>query len=216
MELYGSNADNDEMWTRYFVEHFADRNSVFVPLKRLSLRRDRELITTTLNKLGAQSPQWAEITSSYLAEKEAALKKDESVKVGAVAPDFESFTEKDKKVQLSDFKGKVLVVDFWASWCGPCRQEIPKMKAIYADYNRNDVEFLSISIDKDREKWLKAMKEENMPWKLTWVKDSGKQVMDLYQFTGIPYILVLDRDGKIFRKNLRGQAVREAIEEALK
>ena len=216
MELYGANADNDERWTRYLVEHFSDRNSVFVPLKRLSLRRDRELITATLDKLGAQSAQWAEMTSSYLAEKEAAIKKDESIKEGAVAPDFESYTEKDKTVRLSDFKGKVLVVDFWASWCGPCRKEIPKMKTIYADFDRKDVEFLSVSIDKDKEKWLKAMKEENMPWKLTWVKDSGKHVMDLYQFTGIPYILVLDKEGKIFRKHLRGEAVREAINDALK
>lgn len=90
------------------------------------------------------------------------------------------------------------------------------MKTIYADFDRKDVEFLSVSIDKDKEKWLKAMKEENMPWKLTWVKDSGKHVMDLYQFTGIPYILVLDKEGKIFRKHLRGEAVREAINDALK
>lgn len=90
------------------------------------------------------------------------------------------------------------------------------MKAIYGNYDRKDVEFLSVSIDKDRDKWLKAMNEENMPWKLTWVKDSGKQVMDLYQFSGIPYILVLDREGKIFRKHLRGEAVRTAIEDALK
>ena len=102
MSLYDVNADNDEMWTRYFVTHFSDRNSVFVPLKRLSLRRDRELIVNTLNKLGSQSDQWREIADQYLADKEAALRKDESVKEGAVAPDFESFTEKGKKVWLQD------------------------------------------------------------------------------------------------------------------
>ena len=215
MSLYDVNADNDEMWTRYFVTHFSDRNSVFVPLKRLSLRRDRELIVNTLNKLGSQSDQWREIADQYLADKEAALRKDESVKEGAVAPDFESFTEKGKKVKLSDFKGKVLVVDFWASWCGPCRQEIPNMKKFYADYDKKEIEFLSVSIDANRNNWLKAMKEENMPWQLTWVKDSGKLVIDLYQFSGIPYILVIDKEGKIFKKHLRGNAVRDAINEAL-
>lgn len=215
MELYDSNADNDELWTRYFVEHYNDCNSVFVPLKRLSLRRDRDLIVETLDKLGSQSDQWREMVNQYLAEKEDALKKDESVKEGADAPDFESLTEKGKKVHLSDFKGKVLVIDFWASWCGPCRQEIPKMKKIYADMNKKEVEFLSVSIDKDRDKWLKAMEEEQMPWKLTWVKDSGKQVMDLYQFSGIPFIIVIDKEGKIFRKHLRGEAIRDAINDVL-
>ena len=90
------------------------------------------------------------------------------------------------------------------------------MKAIYADYDRKDVEFLSISIDQKRDDWLKAKNDEKMPWSQAWVKDGGVKVMETYQFSGIPYIIVLDKDGKIFRKHLRGEAIREAINDALK
>ena len=216
MKLYDSNADNSERWTRFFVERFADCSSVFVPLKRLSWNRDRELVETGLNRLAAKSDEWAQIVADYRAEKEANLAKDASVAEGAVAPSIDMVTEAGKKVKLSDFKGKVLVVDFWASWCGPCRQEIPKLKGFYSNFDKKKVEFLSISIDKDKDKWLKAKADEQMPWSQAWVEDGGIKVMETYQFSGIPYIIVLDKKGKIFRKHLRGDAVREAVEEALK
>lgn len=216
MQLYDANADNSERWTRYLVEHYSDCNSVFVPVKRLSWNRDRELVETTLNRLAANSDEMAKLVGEYRAEKEAKIAKDASIAVGAVAPSIEMVTEKDKKVQLSDFKGKVLVVDFWASWCGPCRQEIPKMKGYYENFDKSEVEFLSISIDAKRDAWLKAKNDEKMPWSQAWVKDGGLKVMDTYQFSGIPYIIVLDKEGKIFRKHLRGEAIREAVEEALK
>ena len=216
MKLYDANADNSERWTRYLVEHYSDCNSVFVPLKRLSWTRDRELVEAGLDRLAAKSDLWAQMVGEYRAEKEAKIAKDASMAEGAVAPSIEMVTEAGKKVNLSDFKGKVLVVDFWASWCGPCRKEIPNMKEYYSNFDKKKVEFLSISIDKDKEKWLKAKQEEDMPWSQTWVEDGGIKVMDTYMFTGIPYIIVLDKKGRIFRKHVRGDAIREAVEEALK
>ena len=90
------------------------------------------------------------------------------------------------------------------------------MKAIYKELDKKKVEFLSISIDKDKDKWLKAKADEQMPWSQAWVEDGGIKVMETYQFSGIPYIIVLDKKGKIFRKHLRGDAIREAVEDALK
>ncbi|MBO4905654.1 MAG: TlpA family protein disulfide reductase [Bacteroidaceae bacterium] len=215
MKLYDANADNSERWTRYLVEHYADCSSVFVPVKRLSWTRDNELVVATLDRLAAKSDLWAQMVGEYRAEKEAKAAKDASIAIGAVAPSIEMVTQAGEKVNLSDFKGKVLVVDFWASWCGPCRKEIPKMKELYNNFDKTEVEFLSISIDSDRGKWLKAKNEEKMPWSQAWVEDGGIKVMDTYMFSGIPYIIVLDKDGKIFRKHLRGDAIREAVEEAL-
>ncbi|MBQ3629758.1 MAG: TlpA family protein disulfide reductase [Prevotella sp.] len=215
MALYNANNENADAYDRFFVEHFADRNSVLVPLEGLNQQKDKELIDATLDKLAAQSEQSARLVAKYKADKEEQRMHRERCAIGAVAPDFTSLTQKGKKVRPQDFKGKVLVIDFWASWCGPCRAEIPKMKAIYTDMDRKKVEFLSVSIDSKREAWEKAMKEEQMPWTLTWTPDAGKEVMDLYQFNGIPFIIVVDKDGKIFRKNLRGEALRDAINEAL-
>ena len=89
------------------------------------------------------------------------------------------------------------------------------MKKIYADMDNKKVEFLSVSIDSKKDDWVKAMTEEAMAWKQGWVPDAGKEVMKTNMFNGIPFILVIDKDGKIFRKNVRGEAIRKAIEEAL-
>jgi len=214
--LYNANYDNTDAYYRYFVEHYADCNSVLVLLQELRGESDKELVEATLDKLAAQSPKSADLVAKFRAEREEVRLKKERVAEGAVAPDFVCVTEKNKKMRPADFKGKVLVIDFWASWCGPCRQEIPKLKTIYADMNKKEVEFLSVSIDKDKDKWVKAMNEEQMLWKQAWVADAGKEVMDLYQFSGIPFVIVIDKDGKIFRKHVRGEAVREAINDALK
>jgi alkyl hydroperoxide reductase subunit AhpC len=89
------------------------------------------------------------------------------------------------------------------------------MKKFYEEFKGKDVEFLSVSIDAKEEAWRKAMKEEGMAWPQGWVKDGGKEVMDLYQFGGIPFILVIDKDGKIYKKNVRGENIKTAVQECL-
>lgn len=138
----------------------------------------------------------------------------ESLVEGKVAPEFSCPTpDGNKNLGPQDFKGKILVLDFWASWCGPCRAEIPHLKEAFEAYNGKGVEFLSVSIDKDGAAWRKAMKEENMPWAQVQAPKAGKDVMKLYQFSGIPYILVLDQEGRIVGKNLRGKALMDKLEE---
>ena len=133
---------------------------------------------------------------------------------GKVAPEFSYPTpDGNKNLGPQDFKGKILVLDFWASWCGPCRQEIPHQNEAFEAYNEKGVEFLSVSIDKDGNAWRKAMKDENMPWAQVQAPKAGKDVMKLYQFSGIPYILVLDQEGRIVGKNLRGQKLMDKLEE---
>lgn len=120
-----------------------------------------------------------------------------------------------KTWDLRTLNGKILVLDFWASWCGPCRAEIPHLKEAYKEYSNKGVAFFSVSIDKDDAAWRKAMKEENMPWTQAQAPKAGKDVMKQYQFSGIPYILVLDKEGKIVAKNLRGKALTDKLEELL-
>ena len=104
-------------------------------------------------------------------------------------------------------------MDFWASWCGPCRGEIPHLKEAYAKYADKGVAFFSVSIDKSDAAWKKALVEENMPWEQVCAPQSGKDVMKQYQFSGIPYILVLDKEGRIVGTNLRGKALMDKLEE---
>ena len=129
--------------------------------------------------------------------------------------DFTVMDKNGKEGRFSDYvqSGKYNLLECWASWCGPCRAEIPHLKEAFEAYNKKGVEFLSVSIDKDGAAWRKAMKEENMPWAQVQAPKAGKDVMKLYQFSGIPYILVLDQEGRIVGKNLRDKALMDKLEE---
>ena len=119
-------------------------------------------------------------------------------------------------VNLKEFRGKYLVVDFWASWCGPCRSEIPHMKDLYEVYKGKDIEFLSVSIDKSKNAWKKAMRQEDMAWPQLQAPGSGKDIMKEYQFSGIPYIILLDKEGKIVAKQLRSESLKKQLESIFK
>ncbi|HEY9256679.1 TlpA disulfide reductase family protein [Chitinophaga sp.] len=100
---------------------------------------------------------------------------------------------------LEKYKGKYLLVDFWASWCGPCRQAIPKVKELYASYKDKGFEVVSISIDTDKNAWKKAMKEEEMPWEQM-LSDNKDKTMEQFQFSGIPTMYLVDNEGKIIER----------------
>lgn len=215
MSMYDMNGDNFTAYMRYFVEHYTDRNSVLVAIDRLSDDNDKALIEESLAKLEQLSPVSKTLVDNLRKERAEQKARVERMKVGNPAQAFTCVNPKGKTLSPAKYKGKVLVLDFWASWCGPCRQEIPNMKKFYEEFKGKDVEFLSVSIDAKEEAWRKALKEENMAWPQGWVKDAGKEVMELYQFGGIPFILVIDKDGNIYKKHVRGENIRTAIQDCL-
>ncbi len=99
---------------------------------------------------------------------------------------------------LAKYKGKYLLIDFWASWCGPCRAAIPKVKELYSEYKDKGFDVLSISIDDSKDAWRKAMKEENMPWEQLLSPDKDK-TMKQFQFSGIPTMYLIDPAGNIIK-----------------
>ena len=215
MSLYDASSDDGNAWMRYLAEHYSDLTSVLVPLSSLDEEKDADIINATLAKLETTSATAKQLVADFRKARAEAKEKRERMKEGNPAPEFTFQNVKGKTVSLSKLKGKVVVLDFWASWCGPCRQEIPHLKKYYEEYKGKGVEFLSVSIDAKKEAWTKAMKEEGMAWMQGWVTDAGKMVMDTYQFSGIPFIILIDKEGNIYKKNLRGEAVRKAIEDCL-
>ena len=200
---------------RYYARSFADRNSVIAILEQLDPRTDSALINTTLATLEGAGAKGAEAVAAYRQRQANILATEQRTAIGAAAPAFTAITPNGKKISPADFKGKVLVVDFWASWCGPCRREIPNLKQYYAELKSKGVEFLSISVDADKKQWEAALKKEAMPWKQGIADNAGAEVKKLYNFNGIPYIIVIDREGKIFRKRVRGENIRAAILDCL-
>ena len=198
---------------KYLAEHYADRSSVLAILPLL--KEEPETVESVIRQLEAKYPNY-EPLMRFKQDREENLAQQARLAEGQIAPSF-SYPTPDGKKQLGpqDFKGKILVLDFWASWCGPCRKEIPALKEAYIRYQAQGVEFLSVSIDKDYSDWQKALKEEAMPWLQVQAPKAGTDVMKLYQFSGIPYILVIDKEGRIKGKNLRGRALTEKIQELL-
>ena len=140
--------------------------------------------------------------SEMLTEIREELETRQRLSPGRMAPVF-SLAQRDGQVlSLADLRGKVVLVDFWASWCGPCRELFPWLKEFYEKYHDKGVEILGVSVDKDVKAWEKALDAEKLPW--LHVRDEklpgGKHTAsDLYDVTGIPHLVLIDREGKIVK-----------------
>jgi len=132
--------------------------------------------------------------------------------VGAVAPDFAQLTPAGDSLSLSDLRGKVVLVDFWASWCGPCRRENPHVKKLYDKYNKDGFEVLGISLDRTKGAWEKAIEKDDLPWHhISDLKGWKNEVAKMYSVSSIPHTILLDQEGRIVASKLRGQQLDQQL-----
>jgi len=148
-----------------------------------------------------------------LAERETILAK---VEVGQPAPEFTMNDSTGKPVSLSSFKGKVVLVDFWASWCGPCRAENPNVVAAYKKFNSKGFTVLGVSLDTDKAKWQDAIAKDGLTWThvsdlIGWDNAAAKQ----YGVMSIPANFLIDKEGKIIGSSLRGEDLVKKLEEVV-
>jgi len=132
--------------------------------------------------------------------------------LGNTPPQFKSKSKKGKLISLSDFEGKIVLLDFWASWCRSCRVENPKFATLYKKHNQNNFEIISISQDDSNDKWLKAIENDGIDlWPQ--IRDHDNSISKLYSISSLPQNILLDKSGKIIAKNMSAEEILNILSE---
>lgn len=175
----------------------------------LDLDQDIEMLIELAEKVEKKNP-----TSPISKEFKVAIDNISRVVIGRMAPEIVLENLKGETVKLSDFRGKYVLVDFWASWCQPCRIENPAVRKVYQQYGGKNFEILGVSLDDQEYRWRQAVKEDEIDWPQ--VRDTKKEAARTYNATSIPFTVLVDRDGKVIDKNLRGTLLKFRLDELLK
>jgi peroxiredoxin len=141
---------------------------------------------------------------------------DKKMGIGTTAPSFTQNDTQGKPVSLKDFRGKYVLIDFWASWCHPCRAENPAVVKVFNEYKDKNFTIIGVSLDSVKENWLEAIKKDGLTWThVSDLKGWKNVVAEQYHVVGVPQNYLLDKEGKIIAKDLHGKALTKKLAELL-
>ena len=150
---------------------------------------------------------------NQLTEEEKAAAEAKTA-TGSQAPEIAMETPDGDMLRLSDLRGKYVLIDFWASWCRPCRVENPRVVALYNEYKDENFEILGVSLDRDKAAWVKAIEQDNLEWKhVSDLQFWNSEAAQAYGVTAIPHTVLVDPQGEIIARDLRGDALENKLEE---
>jgi len=173
---------------------------------------DFEYMDSMLTKLKNDSPQ-----SDHVKRIDALLSKYRTLRIGQLAPEISLTFSQGTNTTLSQLKGKWVLIDFWASWCKPCRAESPRMVKLYDRYKNKSFEILGVALDNQEDAWKNAIANDRYTWPQIsdlkgWQSDAAK----LYQVSSIPFTVLVNPEGKIHAKGLRGEQLEQTLASLLK
>lgn len=211
------------------------RNSIQKKFADLSAQREKEITEFATKKPGSPATYFAVTflfeqptapllegayaqmnknipNSKYTREVKEKIDMIGPLDIGGLAPDIELMDPDGKVVKLSSLRGKVVLIDFWASWCRPCRMENPNVKRVYDKYKSKGFEIYGVSLDNAKDKWVSAIAADGLTWKhVSDLKGWQSAAAQRYQVNSIPYTVLLDKNGRIIAKGLRSEALEQKL-----
>ncbi|MDB0011518.1 AhpC/TSA family protein [Crocinitomicaceae bacterium] len=192
-----------------FVSQNPNSAALLPVLSLINMENETETYGNILGQIATGFPESAtvkEIQKQFLAV-QAKKEKDNILAPGKVAPDFTETKIDGGTMSLSDLRGQVVLLDFWASWCGPCRRENPNVVKLYNKYKEDGFTVMSVSLDKEKAKWQAAIDKDNLSWPnhVSDLNGWSSAAPKKYNVRGIPFTVLIDKEGNIIKSNLRGE-----------
>ncbi|MFN3758167.1 MAG: redoxin domain-containing protein [Algoriphagus aquaeductus] len=191
------------------INSMGDSFASLAAIGLLNPKNDFPFIDELVSRLNENYPG----TTSIMQMKQQ-LDEMRALSVGQVAPDIELPDPNGNMVKLSDLRGKYVLIDFWAAWCKPCRQENPNVVRLYNQYKSKGFEVFGVSLDRTKEDWVKAIADDQLTWThVSDLKYFNSAAAELYKIEAIPATYMIDPDGKIIAKDLRGPSLENKLAE---
>jgi peroxiredoxin len=204
---------------RSFIAQNPNSAALYPILNYVDPNKDMAGFESIVNQLNAgfgESPSVKSLVEQ-LKQIKAEQFKNDPLAPGKMAPDFEEKKTDGTTMKLSDLRGQVVLLDFWASWCGPCRRENPNVVAQYNKYKDKGFTVMSVSLDKSREAWLAAIEKDGLIWPhhVSDLNQWSSKAGAVYGVRSIPFTVLIDKEGKIVKTNVRGEDLQKELEKLL-
>lgn len=199
-----------------FIDEDSTRIANYNALQRLDPHQDFKYVQRVRNGLSTklEGNFFYDRLAEEVARFEERKRAEQMFAPGTVVPDIVLPDPDGDVIKLSDYRGNYVLIDFWASWCKPCRRENPNVVAMYNKYSNENFEIFGVSLDKERDKWIQAIKDDGLTWpQVSDLKFWESAAAQLYNVNAIPYTVLIDPDGKVIDTRLRGPALDQKLQE---